>query len=268
MMFWNAQNIVKKKDELRAFITDNEIDVALLSETFNISNYVTYKMDRNTKPGGGTAILVRREIKHHSIGTNTTKMETTAVHIHTKTGITALYAAYSSPQNDIEEADIDAIFNSHHSTILAGDLNSKHPQWNSKILNRKEKQLKKIVHERNLTVDALTEDTHIHAPTGLTDVLALVILKKVTAPCYLETINDLSSDHLPVIMIVSIESFNIQQTIRTTNWQKFEKSLKLRSTYISTGNDIAVKQFEEDITLALNSATTTKFRTLREYRIT
>ncbi|GJQ67309.1 hypothetical protein Trydic_g8209 [Trypoxylus dichotomus] len=32
-MFWNAQGIAKKKNELRAFITDNEIDVALLTET-------------------------------------------------------------------------------------------------------------------------------------------------------------------------------------------------------------------------------------------
>ncbi|GJQ80541.1 hypothetical protein Trydic_g19947 [Trypoxylus dichotomus] len=93
-MFWNAQGTAKKKNELRAFITDNEIDVALLSETFlkashtfNIPNYITYRTDRNTKPGGGIAILVKEEIKHHSIGTNTTKMETTTVHIHTKRGI-------------------------------------------------------------------------------------------------------------------------------------------------------------------------------------
>ncbi|GJQ81743.1 hypothetical protein Trydic_g9182 [Trypoxylus dichotomus] len=121
--------------------------------------------------------------------------------------------------------------------------------------------------KRNLTVDAPTEDTHIHAPTGSTDVLDLVILKNVTTPYLLETINDLSSDHLPVIMTVSIGSSNIQQTIHTTNWQKFKKSLKLRSTYISTDNDTAVKQFEEGITLVLNSATTTKFRTLTSERI-
>ncbi|GJQ70067.1 hypothetical protein Trydic_g22546 [Trypoxylus dichotomus] len=149
-----------------------------------------------------------------------------------------LYAAYSSPQNNIEETDIDAVFNSQHPTILTGDLNSKHLQWNSKTLNRKGKQLKTIVDERNLTVDAPTEDTHIHTPTGSTNVLDLVILKNVTTPYYLETINDLSSDHLSVIMTVSIESSNIEHTIGTTNWQKFEKSLKLRPTYISTDNDI------------------------------
>ncbi|GJQ88441.1 hypothetical protein Trydic_g9507 [Trypoxylus dichotomus] len=136
----------------------------------------------------------------------------------------------------IEEADIDAVFNFHHPTILAGDLNSKHPQWNSKTLNRKGKQLKKNSDERNLIGDAPTKDTHIHALTGLTNVL--VILKNVTTPYYLETINDLPSDHLPVIMTVSIESSNIQQTIRTTNWQKLEKNLKLRPTSISTDNDI------------------------------
>ncbi|GJQ88084.1 hypothetical protein Trydic_g13096 [Trypoxylus dichotomus] len=192
---------------------------------------------------------------------NTIQLEQTR-HIHTKKDITALYAAYSSPQNDIEEADIDAVFNAHHPTILAGDLNSKHPQCNSQTLNRKGKQLIKNSDERNLTVDAPTEDTHIYTPTGSTDVLDLVILKSVTTPYYLETINDLSSDLFPVIMTVSIETSNIQETIRTTNWQNFEKNLKLRPTYISTDNDIdtAVKQFEEDIRLALNSAITKTFR--------
>ncbi|GJQ79246.1 hypothetical protein Trydic_g5490 [Trypoxylus dichotomus] len=70
------------------------------------------------------------------------------------------------------------------------------------------------------------------------DVLDLVILKNVTTPYCLENIKDLSSDHLPVIMTVSIESSSIQQTIHTINWQKIEKSLKLRPTYISTDNDI------------------------------
>ncbi|GJQ75230.1 hypothetical protein Trydic_g9830 [Trypoxylus dichotomus] len=161
----------------------------------------------------------------------------TAVHIQTKRGIIALYAAYSSPQNDIEQTDIAAVFNSHHPTTLAGDLNSKHSQWNSKTLHRKGKQLKTIADERNLTVD-----TH---NTGSTDVLDLVTLKNVTTPYYLESINDLSSDHLPVIMTVLIESCTIQQTIRTTNWQKFEKSLKPRQPYISTDNDIDTVVTEE-----------------------
>ncbi|GJQ68336.1 hypothetical protein Trydic_g16930 [Trypoxylus dichotomus] len=169
------------------------------------------RKNRNTKPGGGTAILVRKEMKHHSFGTNTATMETTAVHIHTKRGIIALYAVYTSPENNIEEADIDAVFNSHRPTILERHLNSKHRQWNSKTVNRKGKQLKKIADERNLTVDAPTEYTDIHTPTGSTDVLDLVILKKITTPYYLETINRLSPDHLPVIMTVSIESSNIKK---------------------------------------------------------
>ncbi|GJQ71967.1 hypothetical protein Trydic_g3075 [Trypoxylus dichotomus] len=54
--------------------------------------------------------------------------------------LTKLYKT-NSPQNDMEEADIDAVSNSDHPTILAGDLNSEHPQWNSKTLNRKGNQL-------------------------------------------------------------------------------------------------------------------------------
>ncbi|GJQ74899.1 hypothetical protein Trydic_g14734 [Trypoxylus dichotomus] len=105
----NVQRIAKKKNELRAF-TDNEIDVALLSEnflkashTFNIPNYITYRTDRNTKPGGETAIMVSKEIKHHSIGTNTTTMETTAVHMHMKRGSTVCGVHLSTEQHGRSE---------------------------------------------------------------------------------------------------------------------------------------------------------------------
>ncbi|GJQ78606.1 hypothetical protein Trydic_g11714 [Trypoxylus dichotomus] len=145
-MFWKAQGVAKNKNELRGFITDNELDVARLTETFlktshtfNIPNYITYRME--------TQNLIRKEIKHYSIGTNTAKMETSTVDIHTERCITAPYAAYSSLQNDIEEANIDEIFNFHHPTILARDLNSKHPQWNSETVNRKENNLSKLLKE-------------------------------------------------------------------------------------------------------------------------
>ncbi|GJQ70537.1 hypothetical protein Trydic_g22940 [Trypoxylus dichotomus] len=67
-------------------------------------------------------------------------------------------------------------------------------------------------------------------------------------------------------MRVSIESYKIQQTIRSTNWQTFEKNLKLRPTHINIGDDIdsAVKQFEEDIILVLDSAITMKLKIPRE----
>ncbi|GJQ87968.1 hypothetical protein Trydic_g12898 [Trypoxylus dichotomus] len=112
---------------------------------------------------------------------------------------------------------------------------------------------------KNLTVDAPIEDTHSYTLTGSTDILDLVILKNVKAPYYLESINDLSSDHLSVIMTVSFESCNIHQTICTKNWQKLEKNLKIRQTCINTDNniDIMVKQYKEDIILVLDLATTT-----------
>lgn len=32
------------------------------------SNYISYRSDRPTAPGGGTVILIRSEIKHHQPG--------------------------------------------------------------------------------------------------------------------------------------------------------------------------------------------------------
>jgi hypothetical protein len=62
-----------RKLELEYFLNEHAVDICLLSETFlnhgqvfRLANYVCHRTDRPTT-GGGTAILVRRGIVHHSV---------------------------------------------------------------------------------------------------------------------------------------------------------------------------------------------------------
>ena len=62
-----------RKLELEHFLSQHGVDICLLSETFlnsgqafRLANYVYHRTDRSTA-GGGTAILVRRGITHHSV---------------------------------------------------------------------------------------------------------------------------------------------------------------------------------------------------------
>lgn len=62
---WIAQSIRNIQIELETFLYEHEIDIILLQETilkptdkFRILNYNTYRNDRETGPGGGTAILI------------------------------------------------------------------------------------------------------------------------------------------------------------------------------------------------------------------
>ncbi|GJQ68699.1 hypothetical protein Trydic_g17235 [Trypoxylus dichotomus] len=193
-------------------------------------------------------------------------METTAVQIHTARGVVEIHSCYGPPGSVLSEADFRAVFGAGHPTILAGDLNCKHKNWNSKTTNTRGRQLAKIANKYDLTVEGPEEDTHIHIPTGSTDVLDIAVVKNVTTPYHLETVNDLTSDHLPVVMTLSLDKNMAATTTHTTNWLEFEKQLDPRPIIIKRTSDIddMVRQFEEDVKKAMAAATKVKTISHRE----
>ena len=85
---WNAEGVRGMKLELEHFLSQHGVDICLLSETFlnpgqafRFANYVCHRTDRLTA-GGGTAILDRRGIVHHSVPVpGLTHLEATAVQV-------------------------------------------------------------------------------------------------------------------------------------------------------------------------------------------
>ncbi|GFW65532.1 hypothetical protein TNCV_1776761 [Trichonephila clavipes] len=78
---WNANGILSKLTELKIFIEQHSPDLILIQEThlrpshnINIANYTCYRNDRptssdNNRAFGGTLILVKNAINHHSLPT-------------------------------------------------------------------------------------------------------------------------------------------------------------------------------------------------------
>lgn len=267
VVYWNAHSVIQKKDEIKVFVESNMIDIALISETFlkpchsfRLPNYVTYRTDRPIRSGGGTAILVRKEIRHEEITANTEEMETTGIRIYTKKGPMNIYSAYCQPCKDVTENDVKNIFNTNQTTILAGDLNAKHTAWHSRVTNNKGKQLRRIALQNNLSVDAPTEATHIHESTKTTDVLDIIVIKNLTCKYTLTTINDLSSDHQPVLMAIQLDPHTTKREIKCTNWHQFKETIKIRPIVINSTQDIDLmaKQLREDITEAVNNSSKTR----------
>ena len=85
---WNADGVRSRKLESEHFLNQYGVDVCLLSETFlnpgqafQLANYVCYHTDRLTA-WGGTDILVRYGIVHHSVPVpGLTFLETTAFQV-------------------------------------------------------------------------------------------------------------------------------------------------------------------------------------------
>lgn len=90
---WNCDGISRKKQEFMDFIHREEVVVALLQEThlnpnnhFQIPNYKTYRTDRVTHKGGGTAIIIRKDIAHveNYISSLLSGMEATTITLNHK----------------------------------------------------------------------------------------------------------------------------------------------------------------------------------------
>jgi hypothetical protein len=103
--------------DLEHFLSQNDVDICLLSETFlnpgqafQLPNYVCHRTHILTA-GDGTAILFRHDIVHHSVpvlGLN--HMEATAIQVILAGRPVKILVGYLSPSRPLIGADLTACF--------------------------------------------------------------------------------------------------------------------------------------------------------------
>jgi hypothetical protein len=134
---------MKQHHELNKQLQDLHVDVALFSEThlkpherFFISNYHFYRNDSHPGGKGGTSVAVRRGVPHSYVDLPPlVSVETTGVFIPIGNSEILLASVYKSPGRAWSDADITELLSFRRRSILAGDLNAKHPFWNSAVSN-------------------------------------------------------------------------------------------------------------------------------------
>jgi endonuclease/exonuclease/phosphatase (EEP) superfamily protein YafD len=112
-----------------------------------------------------------------------------------------ILAVYLSPSRPLIDSDLSAYFGSGIPVIMAGDLNAKHVEWNSRLSTRLGRLLRDYA-DRNscLIYGPSTHTTLPYNPSGAPDVLDIVIAKDLVLPLHLTTCSALGSDHLPVLI--------------------------------------------------------------------
>jgi exonuclease III len=129
----------QKKNEFFYYLEANNIAIALVNEThlhpsmkFKCPNYYTYKTDRQDRPGGGTAILIKKEIKHSEILLPKLQhMEATAIQLHINSELITSVSIYNPPDKIVERY-LDLLIQTSNKVILAGEFNSNHCTRNSR----------------------------------------------------------------------------------------------------------------------------------------
>lgn len=251
---------------MQNFLHQHNIDIMLLSETFlkpgtrlNIPNYQLYRNDRITQAGGGTAIFIKNTINHAELPTlDNISLEANGVKVQTSKGPLLVWASYCSPNSTLDPNDVRLFFPDRSATIMAGDLNAKHPDWNSKSRNTRGQHLKQMADQNNIVVIGPEDPTHIHSANNTTDVLDIALLKNVPFEHDTYTVLDMSSDHLPVILKIGTGTESDTYTKTNTNWN-YLKTLKIpKVPIIRTVDELeqATTELENHLMQNLKTATT------------
>jgi len=220
------------------FLSQHGVDICLLSETFLnpgqafcLANYVCHRTNRPTT-GGGAAILVRRGIVHHSVPIpGLTHLEATATQVTLAGKPVLILAGYLSPSRPLIGADLNACFGGGLPVLMAGDLNAKHVDWNTRLNTRRGKLLSEYADGNSCLIfgpDSPT--TNPYNPLITPDVLDIVKTKNLSFLVYLTSCRALSSDHLAVLIDTSCRSsFHNppdRSDFRRTDWASFQTQLE------------------------------------------
>jgi hypothetical protein len=117
------------------------VDICLLNEThlvsgraFRFAYYVCHRTDRQAR-GGGTATLGSRDIDHHAVPVSGLRhLEATAIHLVLANRLVRIVAAYLSPTLLLIESYLNECLSGGLQVLMAGDLNAKHTDWNSRFI--------------------------------------------------------------------------------------------------------------------------------------
>ncbi|GFT33376.1 probable RNA-directed DNA polymerase from transposon X-element [Trichonephila clavipes] len=275
LISWNSNGIIHKIAELEDFIHRHDPDVIAIQETFlqpchnfSLPNYTTHRNDRLSHRGGGTAILIKRTIAHHSLDLRTHTLENTTIVIEgaKKLTISCIYRPPSSPAQAIVP-DLLRIFRNRTCCIVLGDFNAKHKSWNPHSRGSTcGAQLHKFSKDCGYLITAPAEPTTVpHSARSIPSTLDFAISCGLS-DIRVETHVDLSSDHNPVqFSIKSSPKPYTQNCTAFTNWNLFQELLTTSiqgNPVISDTDDIESKisQFTSNIHQAINQSS--KFKVI------
>lgn len=238
---WNANGLPNHKYELLTFINTYNIDIMLISEThftektvFQLPKFKTYSTEHpDGRAHGGSAILIRESIKHHTLTNYVTKeIQASNIRVFTETWSFDISAIYSPPRHNISEIQYKTFFqNFENRFLVGGDWNAKHFHWGSRLINPKGRNLIKIIMDKNYEV--ISSGTPTYWPTDpnkIPDILDFFVSNGISNNYInVEPTSDLSSDHSPILLTISTSAKfkDNKPTLVTgkTNWEMFKSIL-------------------------------------------
>lgn len=242
------------------------------AENLVFPNYKTYRNDRQTGPGGGTAILIKNSLKHQLTDLSNCDIEHTSDNIITKNGPIKVTAIYIRPRHDTTPEDLEALFDEAVPTIAMGNYNAKHQNWGCVTRNRRGSMLDHLVANspHNLMLHAPNVPTQYGI--GRPDILDILATRDINRLLQVDVLDDLSSDQKPILINYNCNpEVRDTKTIKSIAWKSYMDILEATPV---TANfcaqttqeiDVEVTSFTRDNTAATERATKRKPSTANKH---
>lgn len=275
---WNANGILQHVRELDLFLTNEEIDICLISEThltekqtIKILGYSFYHTPHPADTArGGSAILIKSNIQHYEEHKILDRiMQITVITTQVKNKEFRVAAIYCPPREPHSEEAFRKMLSSFgNNFIIGGDFNAKHTFWGSRLINARGKSLYMAARKSNC--EFFSSGAPTYWPTDqmkVPDLIDFFVGKGIAVNhASVKNSDDLSSDHTPVILILSNnitithKKLPPRLTSKKTNWDyfklKLEQFVNLRLPLDTQEQiDKETEQFIADVQQAAESST-------------
>lgn len=231
--------ILNQRTILITFLARHNIDIACITEThlsevdvLKIPGYQVYRYDRAAQiASGGVAVLIKKKIIHHPIpNLPQLTLETIGVKIKLNDLYLTIISAYRQPKKKLNEEDLKTTFNTTEPLLMIGDLNSKNQLWGCRANNPEGNKMEAYATKYSFQIVAPEKYTYYPYRTDhLPDILDIVLQKNFDKQIYQNVIDELDSDHLPVIISFISTPQMVQPPPRLINgviiWENFQDIL-------------------------------------------
>lgn len=250
VLYWNCRGIYSNKlklTEFRQLVRANNYDLIFIAEPMlgksrnppKFGNYIHTTALRENRNAGGLILYYKKHLRIHDIYT----IECTLENICIKINNTLLIGSYCKSAA-LNQEDIRTLAGSHNKTIIFGDLNAKHIDWNCTNNNANGATLKYILENSNLVLFA-TEGPTCYTNVNNPSKIDLILSNNVFIN-NLQTLDNLDSDHKPISFCLPHISHNIpnpviQKDYSKANWKQYKNAINSQiqmNRNIITNNDI------------------------------
>ena len=206
---WNCRGLRNNFEELIKLISDNNIIVACLQETFlksndtcNIRGYTAYhKIGDGEKAAGGSSVLIKNSIPQKQIPLNT-NLQAIAVSItlHKTISICSLYLP---PSHNINKNELNNLVSQLPSpALLVGDFNAQSSLWGNTTTNQRGRIIEDFLSEQDLCLLNDKSQTYLHPGYGS---YSSIDLSFCSPPLVLDLawevgVDTCGSDHFPILI--------------------------------------------------------------------